>query len=269
MDGLLLHVWIVCWTRWNFIRVFQPRWKMMLNFDGRGILWGRGRKKSQDVRKDRAPQVALVIKNHLPMQRHKRLGFDPWVGGRAWQPTPWSEESGGLQSTGSQRVRHDWSVLAHRHREGLFVDSGDHQLHSNLEYRGLFWRWCSCYFLLPGQWGSLHVFPNHVHVPHTCTIQIHRNSSEWLVRMSIVHGKQYGVSSNTTNRTCIGPHSLTSDYYIQRKQNQYIFKEYLFIYLTLVGLSCGSWDLHCITQDVSSWHGGSGVCSLCLCSAWA
>ena len=49
-----------------------------------------------------------------------RLGFYPWVGKipwrRAWQPTPvfmpgespWTEEPGGLQSTGSKGVRHDW-----------------------------------------------------------------------------------------------------------------------------------------------------------------
>ena len=46
-------------------------------------------------------------------------GFDSWVGKilwkRAWQPTlvfspgesPWTEESGGLQSMGLQRVRHN------------------------------------------------------------------------------------------------------------------------------------------------------------------
>ena len=46
-------------------------------------------------------------------------GFDPWVENipwkRAWQPTPvfllwrvpWTEEPGGLQSVGLQRVRHD------------------------------------------------------------------------------------------------------------------------------------------------------------------
>ena len=51
--------------------------------------------------------------------RHKRRGFDPWVGKipwkSAWQPTPvfllgnipWTEEPGGLQSMGSQRVGHD------------------------------------------------------------------------------------------------------------------------------------------------------------------
>ena len=45
--------------------------------------------------------------------------FDPWVGKipwrRAWQPTPvflpgkspWTEEPHGLQSMGSQRVRHN------------------------------------------------------------------------------------------------------------------------------------------------------------------
>ena len=46
-------------------------------------------------------------------------GLDPWVGKipwkRAWQPipvflpgeSPWTEESGGMQSMGSQRVGHD------------------------------------------------------------------------------------------------------------------------------------------------------------------
>ena len=42
---------------------------------------------------------------------------------RAWQPTPvllpgqrtWTEESGGLQSNGSQRVRHDWARMLFFH----------------------------------------------------------------------------------------------------------------------------------------------------------
>ena len=57
-------------------------------------------------------------------RRRKGLGFDPWVRKipwrRAWQPTPvflpgespWTEEPGGLQSIGLQRVRHIWSGLA-------------------------------------------------------------------------------------------------------------------------------------------------------------
>ena len=44
------------------------------------------------------------------------VGMIPWR--RAWQPTPvflsgespWTEEPGGLQSMGSQRVRHDWTA---------------------------------------------------------------------------------------------------------------------------------------------------------------
>ena len=52
--------------------------------------------------------------------RCQRPEFDPWVGRipwwRAWQHTPvfllgespWTEEPGGLQSMGSQRIRHGW-----------------------------------------------------------------------------------------------------------------------------------------------------------------
>ena len=56
---------------------------------------------------------------------HLQLGrpqFNPWVRKipwrRAWQPTPvflpgelpWTEEPGGLQSMGSQRIGHDWEL---------------------------------------------------------------------------------------------------------------------------------------------------------------
>ena len=53
-------------------------------------------------------------------RRCKPCGLDLWVGKITWrrarQPTPvfspgespWTEEPGGLQSTGSQRVQHDW-----------------------------------------------------------------------------------------------------------------------------------------------------------------
>ena len=34
----------------------------------------------------------------------------------AWR-IPWSEEPGGLQSTGSQRIRHDGSELAHMYTD--------------------------------------------------------------------------------------------------------------------------------------------------------
>jgi len=59
--------------------------------------------------------VAQMVKNLPAMWRPR---FSPWVGKipwrRTWQPTPlfpgespWTEEPGGLQSMGSQRVRHD------------------------------------------------------------------------------------------------------------------------------------------------------------------
>ena len=69
-------------------------------------------------------QVALGGKEPAcPCRRHKRYGFDPWVGKipwrRAWQPTsvslpgesPRTEEPG-KPSPQSQRVGHDWRVLA-------------------------------------------------------------------------------------------------------------------------------------------------------------
>ena len=57
--------------------------------------------------------------------KHKRMGFDPWVGKIPWRRAraihsnilawriPWAEEPGGLQSMGSHRFRQDWSDLAH------------------------------------------------------------------------------------------------------------------------------------------------------------
>ena len=59
-------------------------------------------------------------------RKRKRHRFNPWIRKipwrRAWQPTPvflpgespWTEEPGGLQSTGSHRVRHEWNDLACR-----------------------------------------------------------------------------------------------------------------------------------------------------------
>ena len=71
----------------------------------------------------RASQVVLMGKKHRRQERH---GFDlGWEdplkeemamhsGILAWR-IPWTEESGGLQSVGSERVRHNWSDLAHMH----------------------------------------------------------------------------------------------------------------------------------------------------------
>ena len=72
--------------------------------------------------------MAQTVRN-LPAMRE--TWFDPLVGKipwrRAWQPTPvflpgespWTEEPGGLQSMGSQRVRHRWATKSSFHRECL------------------------------------------------------------------------------------------------------------------------------------------------------
>ena len=64
-------------------------------------------------------QVVLTVKNPPANAGDVRCKFDPYVGKTPWrragQPTPvflpgespWTEEPGGLQSTGSHRVRHD------------------------------------------------------------------------------------------------------------------------------------------------------------------
>ena len=66
-----------------------------------------------------ASQVVLVVKNPCWCRRHKRCGFSPWVGKVPLEEDmtsyssilvrriPWTEETGGLQSIGSQRVGHD------------------------------------------------------------------------------------------------------------------------------------------------------------------
>ena len=74
-----------------------------------------------------ASQVVLVVKN-LPFNAEdirdvdSILGLeDPLEESLATHPSilagriPWAEEPGRLQSMGSQRVRHNWSDLAHMH----------------------------------------------------------------------------------------------------------------------------------------------------------
>ena len=60
-------------------------------------------------------------------RRFRRRWFDPWVRKilwrRKWQPalvflpgeSPWTKEPGWLQSTGSQRIRHDWNAWTRIH----------------------------------------------------------------------------------------------------------------------------------------------------------
>ena len=74
-----------------------------------------------------ASQVALVVKNLPANAGDMRRGFNPWVRKIPWRRKwathssilawriPWTEEPGGLQSIGSQRVGQDWIDLALMH----------------------------------------------------------------------------------------------------------------------------------------------------------
>ena len=92
-----------------------------------------------------------LLEPACPCRRCKRCSFNPWVGKipleegmathssiLAWR-IPWTEEPGGLQSMGSQRVRLDWSNLACMHlqwnktQQLLIASSGKHF-------------WCFIYF---------------------------------------------------------------------------------------------------------------------------
>ena len=84
----------------------------------------------------------------------RRCGFDPWVGRipwrRKWQPTPsflpgespWTGESGRLQSMGSQRVRQDWVSEKQRQEGPLPPRTGRRKaLQEAVGMPGL-WGWC-------------------------------------------------------------------------------------------------------------------------------
>jgi len=53
------------------------------------------------------PKLSLVAQMVKIWLQDKRPEFSPCVGKITWR-LPWTEEPGGLQSLGSQRVGHDW-----------------------------------------------------------------------------------------------------------------------------------------------------------------
>ena len=101
MRQLILHLIYRCQGRWS--REQQGNVELQIEL---GLVWGQ------------ASLVAQMVKNLLQWGRPR---FVPWVGKipwrREWLPTPvllpgewWTENSGGLQSTESQRVGHDWTI---------------------------------------------------------------------------------------------------------------------------------------------------------------
>ena len=130
--------WMLCWgqtTQWVWVEAGRPgwrqlsRWEMTLAKTTVVVPWIYSRKRQQDffqwirfeyVRERLTSQVVLVAKN-LPTNAGDTRDWGSIPGsGRfhsnilAWR-IPWTEEPGRLQSRGSQRVRHNWNVLACTH----------------------------------------------------------------------------------------------------------------------------------------------------------
>ena len=82
-------------------------------------LLGKQEKKKKDLHRCQCKEPACQ------QRKHKSCGFNPWIGKIPWrrarQPTPvflpgespWTEEPGGRQHMGSQRVWHNW-LTKHR-----------------------------------------------------------------------------------------------------------------------------------------------------------
>ena len=82
-----------------------------------------------------ASLVAQVVKNPPGMQETSVQSLDWKDRRRAWQPSlvflpgesPWTEESGGLWSMGSQRVRHNWAI---EHSTCMYIYASIHMCYS-------------------------------------------------------------------------------------------------------------------------------------------
>ena len=109
-------------------------------------------------------RASLVARGKESTCQCRRRGFNPWVGKmpwrRKWQPTlvflhrGWTEESGGLRFTGSQRVRHDGAYGTSTQRAGerleLGADRGGEALGNARSFFFFFLTGVGCHFLLQG-----------------------------------------------------------------------------------------------------------------------
>ena len=77
----------------------------------------------------------------LPMQESQEMGLQPlsWEDHLEWK-IPWTEEPGGLQSMGSQRVRHSWArtcILSYYHEVGPTIVWG--RFYRDLKFPSFRW----------------------------------------------------------------------------------------------------------------------------------
>ena len=96
-----------------------------------------------------ASQVVLVWVRFLGREDPLEKGMLTHSSILAWR-LPWTEETGGLQSMGLQRVRHDWSNLAHTHIQigASWLDT-DYRQGSCKADPQEWWHWCLCLFPAP------------------------------------------------------------------------------------------------------------------------
>ena len=116
--GLCPLSWLGVWGRWgccwNWIQPLYLDAKLNLRDRVRGKIERMGFSGGSDDKESTCNAGALGL---IPGWE------DPWR--RAWQPTPgflpgespWMEEPGGLQSTGSQRAGQDWATTHTQHRK--------------------------------------------------------------------------------------------------------------------------------------------------------
>ena len=109
--GTLLHCWWECklvQLLWKTVWKFLIKWTVRLPYDLVISLLGIYLKKTI-LQKDTC--TPMFIYNSWDMEALEE-GMVTHSSILVWR-IPWTEELGRLQSIGSQRVRHDWSDLAH------------------------------------------------------------------------------------------------------------------------------------------------------------
>ena len=101
VEGLWIHV-----TKWK-----KPAWRGRTLCDFNAVTFGKGRTISggSDSKESACNMGDL---GSIPESGRSREGNGNHSSILAWR-IPWTEEPAGLQSIGSQRVKHDWSDLAH------------------------------------------------------------------------------------------------------------------------------------------------------------
>ena len=123
--------------------------------------WKDKRDKDLDLKEILFVYLLSHVQTSLVAQTVKHLPavWEPWVRSQGWEnplekemvthsstlawKIPWTEESGGLQSMGSQKVRHDWATSLSSHvqlfRDPVDCSPPDSSVHGTYQVRILEW----------------------------------------------------------------------------------------------------------------------------------